>query len=498
MIRSKRRSHHAHPDCPRCRDLLLNCWRDPSYGQDEAVAFSGCVLNIKLDPGNGEADFKMLRAVRLLQRHLDLTAHWQSAVTYAGVLRDGTRAPEHRRHRSPGSTELGAGISGGVKAIQVVLTRHWSTRTRNIVVTGVLLAVLFHPYVQDYKDYPADTDKAQIAANANIKIAEHTNRTNLEIAKVQADAQVKVAAARRRLKSLIRIGGCGFGSRRSHRPRIPCRTRPLERRRLCTLGLVPWRPALMGLAPMPAPLNGTTASRSPRVLRRRRGQNRPQSSDGGAPRRQGRGAPRPDRNTVGHGSAPHPRCARRYAPWPLRGVRRIQSPLRVTSALRNVGGAGRLCPQVRKSVHACEAAVIAHEGRSAPPAWDPRRGSFRSSRYLWRGVLASSDFVARHPGRSGRAHALSLQSGKQNLRAGRLPGGRARVQRRRSPQLPARRRQGRMGAHAGLVPHLWCRVRHGPQAKFRQRLVIDRAKDGPAHEGFRRARSCISGALGGN
>jgi len=79
-----------------------------------------------------------------------------------------------------------------------------------------------------------------------------------------------------------------------------------------------------------------------------------------------------------------------------------------------------------------------------------------------------------------------------------LSGGAACLPFRLSPELSAGGRRGRVGPHACLAAHPWCRVRHGPRSKFLEYLVIDRVKDALAPGGFRRARPCISGRLGGN
>lgn len=229
--------------------FLLNCWHDPSYGQYEPLVFEGCTLRIKLDPGKGEADFKMLRAVRLLQRHVDLTYTLAKRGDLSGPL---TETEQARLSIvvtvRPGSTELSAGISGALKTIEAMLPAHWSTRTRGIVMSGVLLAVLAHPYVQDFWEYRADTDKAKIAADANVNIAEDTNRTNLEIARIQADAQAKVATVPR--------GQSSFGV--AEVPTVREGTIVLahlakgDPSNIVAFALsdyVPWRPALMALAP---------------------------------------------------------------------------------------------------------------------------------------------------------------------------------------------------------------------------------------------------------
>lgn len=176
--------------------FLLNCWHDHAFGDDKPVTFDGCALTITLDPGNGTADAKALRAMRLLQHHLNLTY----ALAKTGSLK--ARLTDFEKDRlstgfgvRPGSTILQNDIAGSLRAMQSVLPAHWSTRTKNMIACGVLLAMVTLPFLHEYTNYRTETDRAHIAANASIKVAHDINRTNYEIAKLNAPTQTQAESA---------------------------------------------------------------------------------------------------------------------------------------------------------------------------------------------------------------------------------------------------------------------------------------------------------------
>ena len=226
-------------------DFLLNCWHDPAFGMDRPLAFKTCTLSIRLDPGDGQGDWMMARAVGLLQRHLNLTYLLAKRGTPSGRL---SELDQERLSIAftvePGSTTINIDISKALTAIQQALPAHWPMRTRNIVVAGALIATITFPFVREYAVYRAETDKASISAATAVQLSDQTNRTNLEIAKIQANAQIPAATV----------------ASPSASSELPASAVPLilatlvrdDASKVTAFAVsdhVPWRPALMALAP---------------------------------------------------------------------------------------------------------------------------------------------------------------------------------------------------------------------------------------------------------
>lgn len=186
--------------------VFLNaCLADPAHGSDRYVNFDGLMLKIHLEPGDGRADWKAQRAFALLQMHLNLT--YQMAKR--GHINNRLSIYEREMLSvdltvASGSTILGASCGKAFNTILRALPAHYSTRTKNILGVAVVLATILMPVATYYGAIhsadisgAAQVKSAQIAANAALEVADGTNRTNLEIANVEAKAQVEAARAAR-------------------------------------------------------------------------------------------------------------------------------------------------------------------------------------------------------------------------------------------------------------------------------------------------------------
>lgn len=231
-------------------EFLIKCRQDPLFGNDGPLTYENCALTIRLDPGDGQADWKAARAVSLLQHHLNLTYLLAKRGNISGRLTDREREQLGIGFRvAPGSTTLILETANALRAIQRVLPAHWSMRARNLVAVGVFLGTVTYGLAPHYASYRANVDAAHIAAGASVEIAERTNRTNLEIAKVHADAQIVVAkinVAPSLLEaaspSRLRIDGALILASLAHDDTSNVVSFAIS-------DYVPWRPAFMGLAP---------------------------------------------------------------------------------------------------------------------------------------------------------------------------------------------------------------------------------------------------------
>jgi hypothetical protein len=266
-------------------DYLFRCWSDPSYGNDGPVAFDHCQLNIRLDPGSGKADWKTNRTLGLIQRHFNLMYQLARRGEPSGSL---TAYDRERLSLAvdigSGSTVLGIDVSKPLEALQKALPAHWSPRAKNLVTVGVLLATISLPFVMEFRSYRTAIDTARIAADASIEAASLTGRADVEIARIHADAHIAAA----RVKA-----GAAEPVASSRADELPLsRTAPMDAAavllaelahsdpsrlvRFAASDYVPWRPALLELAPyagtirwqegtpMPAPV-AKAAARSART-----------------------------------------------------------------------------------------------------------------------------------------------------------------------------------------------------------------------------------------
>jgi hypothetical protein len=225
-------------------EFLRTCWDDSNFGNDRPLVFKDCLLRIRLDPGNGHADRNALRALGHLQRHLDLTY----LVAKSGMPFG--RLSEFERKRlsldttfSLGSTKTATALADALTAIHQVLPAHWSVRRRNIVTAGVLIACAISPFAYQYMAHRTEIDKAQIAAAAVVEAAVQTGKASVEVAKIHATAQIEVAtlvasAAQRQPE---------FGAH--HLLAALAHNDTSNVVAFAVSDFVPWRPALMTLAP---------------------------------------------------------------------------------------------------------------------------------------------------------------------------------------------------------------------------------------------------------
>ena len=226
-------------------DFLLNCWHDTAFGMDRPLSFKTCTLSIRLDPGDGQGDWKMARAVGLLQRHLNLTYLLAKRGAPSGRLNEFDKERLSIAFTvEPGSTTINIDISKALTAILQALPAHWPMRTRNMVGAGVLIATITFPFVHEYAVYRAETDKAKISAAAAVYSSEQTNRANREIAKIHANAQFPAAT--------VASPSASSTLPASALPVILANLASEDTSRVTAFAVsdyVPWRPALMVLAP---------------------------------------------------------------------------------------------------------------------------------------------------------------------------------------------------------------------------------------------------------
>lgn len=231
-------------------EYLFKCWQDPRFGDDVAATYEGCALVIRLDPGDGQADWKAARAVGLLQHHLNLTYLLARRGNITGRLTPHEREELGIGFRvEPGSTNIILETAKSLRAIQWVLPNHWSPRTRSLVAIGTFLGTVTYGLAPHYAKYRSNVDTASITAATNLEIAERANRTNLEIARVQANAQIAVAE--------INVGqgvhtATSEGRLRIDGARILASLARQDTSNVVMFAVsdyVPWRPAFMGLAP---------------------------------------------------------------------------------------------------------------------------------------------------------------------------------------------------------------------------------------------------------
>lgn len=237
-------------------DYLFRCWSDPDYGNERPVVFDRCVLSVRLDPGNGKADWKINRAIGLLQRHVNMIYKLaKCGDPYARITETERERLSLAIEIGIGSTILGNDITKSLSAIQSALPAHWSPRTRSIVTVGAFLAIVSLPFIQEYREYRAAVDTAQITAAASILMADRTARANIQIAQIHANAQIAVA---RQEANSTKATATLNGLDRTKPILVDvaavvlaqlAQTDPSNVVRFAASDLVSWRPALLELAP---------------------------------------------------------------------------------------------------------------------------------------------------------------------------------------------------------------------------------------------------------
>lgn len=241
-------------------DFLFQCWNDVAYGNDGAVVFDSCELSIRLDPGDGRGDWKANHAIGLLQRHLNLTYLLAKHGELKGRVYNRELLSVAHAIRV-GSTNHGIDVTKALGAIQNVLPAHWSPRARSIVTVGVLLATFSLPFASEFRTYRSAIDTTQITANASLEAVDRTNRAKIEIAQIHANAQVAVSKVQARAVETSTIGkaekepdGLPFGNPAPVDAAAMvlarlARTDPSRVVWFAASDFVPWRPALLDLAP---------------------------------------------------------------------------------------------------------------------------------------------------------------------------------------------------------------------------------------------------------
>ena len=150
-------------------DFLHKCWSDPAYGSDLPIELESCAIRLRYEPGDGTADKKTLRAVALLQRHLELVY----LLAKNGAPSGSVSSPESDLLSlvttvRPGSKLLKLESVRALRAIYKALPAHWSTRTRNIIITGICASVLVSPYAAMYTYYRTAVDEAGLLGRPDV------------------------------------------------------------------------------------------------------------------------------------------------------------------------------------------------------------------------------------------------------------------------------------------------------------------------------------------
>lgn len=174
--------------------FLEKCWVDPAFGGDEPLRLASCAFSVTLDPGNGIADRKALKALSLVQEHFDRL--YMLAKTGAPT----GRLSEYERELLSLSFTVGTGstkhvidIVTALLAIQKRLPPSMPTRTRNIITAGIAAVTVLSPFTGQYADYRATTDAAQITADGKVREADMKAKADLAMAQVDARARIDIA-----------------------------------------------------------------------------------------------------------------------------------------------------------------------------------------------------------------------------------------------------------------------------------------------------------------
>lgn len=174
--------------------FLEKCWADTSFGGDEPLCLVSCAFSVTLDPGNGIADRKALKALSMVQEHFDRL--YMVAKTGAPT----GRLSEYERELlslsftvGTGSTKHGIDIVAALLAIQKLLPPGMPTRTRNIIIAGIAAVTILSPFTGQYTDYRATIGAAQIAADGKVREADVKAKADIAVAQVDANARVDIA-----------------------------------------------------------------------------------------------------------------------------------------------------------------------------------------------------------------------------------------------------------------------------------------------------------------
>jgi cell division septum initiation protein DivIVA len=245
-------------------EFLNACLADPAHGSDRYVKFDGLMLKIRLEPGDGRADYRAQRAFALLQTHMNLTYQMAKRGHITGRLSDYERAMlSVDLAVMSGSTILEARCAKAFQTILAALPSHYSTRTKNILAVGIALATVAVPVatialpVATYFGSvhsatiasEAQVKSAQITADAALEATDRNNRANLEIANIQAKAQVEAARAGRE-DAVAEANSPFFGMPGAVMLAQLTRDDTSNLVAFAVSDYVPWRPAILTLAPL--------------------------------------------------------------------------------------------------------------------------------------------------------------------------------------------------------------------------------------------------------
>lgn len=236
-------------------EYLLSAWRDPAFGAGELVIFEDWPkLSVTYKPGDGSGGRELTRAEALMQRHFDLIFLLAKNGDLQGKLTPAERSAVNIRHSiHQGSTISVKDMVEALNAVKNILPHTYSPRARSLIAVGLALAYVGSPNFTAYMDYRATVDSSQHAADAAVKIAQ-----------VQADATVRTAEVQ---QASLRLEA---EAKKSDERQIVfanlARHDTSHVVAFAASDFVPWRPALLDVAPYAGSMQWNSTQSVPAVV----------------------------------------------------------------------------------------------------------------------------------------------------------------------------------------------------------------------------------------
>jgi len=242
-----------------CEDDLWNClsayMADPNFGLERYPKIDAIsTLRVTLRPGSGETDRAIMNAQRMLQRHVDITFRLAKAGRLTGYI--GPREKELitvRMSIEKGSTVIAFGLAGAILTIMKIVGDQYGTRAGGI--TGLAIAAVLASgwMFESYENYHSKVDVASIKADADVKTAQIKAKSDAEVARINADMTIHMAqlnapetehqdVAEKAALAAVPVQPVLFSE--------AARADPTNAIAFAASDFVPWRPAILDLAPL--------------------------------------------------------------------------------------------------------------------------------------------------------------------------------------------------------------------------------------------------------
>lgn len=235
------------------------CAEDMNFANDRYLPLSSISqFSVVLDPGDGSVTRNIHQTYTLMQRNLDFAFRLAKTGSLIGNITPYERQMLALEMRvSSGSTIINFDLGRAIDAIQRMVGSRHNTRAGNIVSVACAVLLCSTPALLGYMYYHSQVDPAQINAEAAVKAASIQRDGDIKVASIKSTTEIELASLSRGATANETVVSKTIVAEKQDlevkRPIILAGLTATDPSRVIAFvssDYVPWRPALLDLAPI--------------------------------------------------------------------------------------------------------------------------------------------------------------------------------------------------------------------------------------------------------